>query len=181
MKKIIAALLFFASTSVFATSPLPNTSWEVKVDPEGWPVMMNSNREYGVIFSLGYNKSKHCGDIRLLIGNIVPSEPIPEDLPDPLLLPSQMELATVGLINLGKGEVQIYDTEKNMVLLYTYTPTDKLIVELMNSETFSWWDGVFADGVRPYFNNTGFVENLNEVSQMCFDKTKKSPKEGAQV
>jgi hypothetical protein len=176
---MLAVTLFaFFNNPARSESPLPDTQWEVKVDPAGWPVMMNSNREYGVIFSIGYNESAHCGDIRMLIGNIVPSEPLPEGLPDPLLLPSQMELSTVGEINLGNGEVEIYDTGKNMLLLYTYTPADKLIVALMNSETFAWWDGVFKDGARPYFNNAGFVEKLNEVSQMCFEKTKNMPKKG---
>jgi hypothetical protein len=114
----------------------------------------------------------------LLIGNIVPTEPVPADLPDPLMLPSNMDLPRVGEISLGKGEVKIYNTGENMLLLYTYTPADKLIMELMNSETFAWWDGVFQEGARPYFNNAGFVENLNEVSQMCFEKTKNLPKKG---
>ena len=65
-----------------------------------------------------------------------------------------------------------------MVMLYTYTPADKLIMELMNSEVFFWWDGVFKEGDRAIFNNTGFVENLNEVTGLCFDKTKGMAKEG---
>ena len=180
MKKTIAALLFVASTGALASSPLPDTKWEVKVDPEGWPVMMNSSREYGVIFSLGYNKSKHCGDLKMLIGNIVPIEPIPEGLPDPLMLPSEMNLPRVGDISLGNGEVSLLQdpTAPNMVMLYTYTPADKLIMELMNSEVFFWWDGVFKEGDRAIFNNTGFVENLNEVTGLCFDKTKGMAKEG---
>jgi hypothetical protein len=175
---IAVSLVAFFANPAKSESPLPDTQWEVKVDPAGWPVMMNSNREYGVIFSIGYNQSAHCGDIRLLIGNIVPAEPLPAGLPDPLLLPSEMELATVGDINLGNGEVAIYNTGENMLLLYTYTPADALIVELINSDKFAWWDGVFKDGARSYFNNTGFVENLNTVTKMCFEKTKNMPKKG---
>ena len=179
---IVATVIILGSLAAeraFASSPLPDTKWEVMTDPEGWPVMMNRDDRAGVIFSFGYSNSKNCGDIRMMIGNIVPTSDgkIPEEQ---FSSPSTMSIPEIGDMPLGTIPVKLYSVPNstNVVMMYNYTPTDKLILAIMNTEVFFWWDAAFVEGKRAGFNNTGFLNAFNEVTTACFEKTKDQPKKG---
>ena len=88
---LVIAFIVLASIGAdkaFATSPLPAGGWEIKKDDAGLPVMINRDDEKGVVFSFGYQNSKNCGDIRMIIGNVVPGKI--EDAPENLASPSEM-------------------------------------------------------------------------------------------
>ena len=168
-----------AAEEAFGSSPLPDTKWEVKTDPNGWPVMLNNDRTSGTIFSFGYNASKHCGDIRMMIGNVVPTSDgkIPEG---EYMSPSTMMIPEIGEMPLGAIPVNFYTVTgtNNVLMLYNYTPTEKLILAVMNTDVFFWKDAAFREGSWAGFNNAGFLEAFNEVTTMCFDKNEKTPMKG---
>lgn len=181
---LIVALIFFfiilgsiAADEAFGSSPLPDTKWEVKTDLEGWPVMLNNDRRTGTIFSFGYSNSKNCGDIKMMIGNIVPTSDgkLPEG---EFRSASTMRIPEIGEMSLGTIPVKLFNmpNSTNVLMMYTYTPTDKLIMAVMNTEVFFWKDAAFQDGNWAGFNNLGFLEAFNEVTGTCFEKTKDQPK-----
>lgn len=184
---IVVALTLFvivlgsiAADEAFGSSPLPDTKWEVMTDPEGWPVMLNRDNSSGTIFSFGYSNSENCGDIRMMIGNIVPTKDgkIPSEK---IASPSTMMIPEIGDMPLGTIPVKLYPVPNstNVLMMYNYTPTDRLIMAVMNTEVFFWWDAAFVDGQRAGFNNTGFIEAFNEVTTTCFEKVKDEPKKEA--
>jgi len=182
---VVALTAFFiilgsiAADEAFGSSPLPDTKWEVKTDPDGWPVMMNNDKQTGTIFSFGYSNSKNCGDIRMMIGNIVPTSDgkYPEGNFE---APSTMSIPEIGDMPLGTIPIKFYSVPEstNVLMMYNYTPTDKLIMAIMNTEVFFWRDAAFTEGSRASFNNTGFLDAFNQVTNICFDKTKGQPKKG---
>ena len=166
-----------AAEEAFGSSPLPDTKWEVKTDPAGWPVMMNNDKQTGTIFSFGYSNSKNCGDIRMMIGNIVPTSDgkYPEGNFE---APSTMMIPEIGEMPLGTVPITFYSIpdSTNVLMMYNYTPTDKLIMAIMNTEVFFWKDAAFKEDSWAGFNNTGFLEAFNQVTNSCFEKTKDQPK-----
>ncbi len=173
MKNLLIASLALWASLAHALSPLPDTEWEIDRDSEGYPIMMNSDDKNLVLFSLGYQESKDCGDIKMMIANVVPEPDEEYSLDDyqGISLPSYMTIPSVPNINLPAAPVSFLETQgENVIMLYTYTPSDKLLIELMNTEVFFWRDDVFKDGSYAGFNNEGFVESLNEVTRICYQR-----------
>lgn len=169
---LVIAFIVLASIGAdkaFASSPLPDTQWELKKDDAGMPVMMNRNSEFGVIFSFGYQNSKNCGDIRMIIGDIVPGD-INDSPEEPISVPSEMSTPNEDRIPLPAIPVQFMDVDgKSVLMLYVYTPSDKLLFELMNSMIFTWRSPAYQEDVRAPFNNEGFVDTLNKMTQQCIE------------
>ena len=168
---LVIAFIVLASIGAdkaFATSPLPAGGWEIKKDDAGLPVMINRDDEKGVVFSFGYQNSKNCGDIRMIIGNVVPGKI--EDAPENLASPSEMSTPATDSIPLPRIPIRAMKvTDDRVMLLYSYTPSDKLLFELMNAPVFTWRDPAFIDGHRAQFNNEAFVDTLNHMTQHCVE------------
>lgn len=180
---LVIAFIVLASVAAdkaFALSPLPDTQWEIKEDDAGLPVMINKDNNKGVIFSFGYQNSKNCGDIRMIIGDIVPGN-IKNAPTQPLQVPSEMSTPATDSIPLPPIPITFMAVDETKVLmLYTYTPSDKLLFELMNAPIFTWRSPAFKEGHRAQFNNETFVDTLNLMSEQCLKvlpSTQPAPKE----
>lgn len=161
------ALSTVAAQRAFALSPLPDGGWELQEDDAGLPVMINRDNEKGVLFSFGYQNSKHCGDVRMIIGNMVPGKiaDVPEE---EIKVPSLLTTPSTPQIPLPAIPITFMEINDDTVLmLYVYTPTDKLVLELMNAPIFTWQDPAFKEGHRATFNNESFVDTLNSMMERC--------------
>jgi len=161
------ALATIGAQRAFALSPLPAGGWELKEDDAGMPVMINNDRDKGVVFSFGYQGSKNCSDVRMIIGNLVPGD-FADAPKEEVKIPSAMSTPNEETIPLPAIPVTFMEVSDNTVLmLYVYTPTDKLLMELMNAPVFTWTDPSFKAGNRSQFNNEAFVGTLNSMMEQC--------------
>lgn len=174
MKNLLIAALALWASLAHGESLLPDTEWVIDKDEDGYPMMLNTDDENLVLFSFGYQDSTDCGDIKMMIANVVPAEPDRDYSLDDyqgIALPSYMRIPSVPNIDLPAEPVSFMEAEgDNVIMLYTYTPSDRLLIEMMNTEVFFWRDEVFTDESYAGFNNQGFVQTLNEVTRICYQR-----------
>ena len=172
----VIAILSVIAAEVAAQDFRPDV-WNSGTDSGGAPFLVYPHQEAQVMVLFGYEKSKDCSDVKLVVSNIFEDFPLDGAIVEGVFgFPASEKEAPMPPV-----EAEIIRRDGSLFITSLYTPTDKFYRALFNAETISWRDQSFPADYNALIPMLGFNDMFNQMITSCLVTTSEAPSTGDPV